>query len=317
MLLLRVPAKNFFFFLCWPLLFSATILLSAYGFACGHPLLYFNITYCTLVVVLLILEMYFPFSSSWCSPDGQNWVNIAHTLNNKGIVQLLVIFSGILGISDYITSVSSPSDTVWPRNLPIALQVVMVCIIAEFMLYWVHRITHLYDFLWRFHSIHHSVIKLWVINTGRFHFMDSLMKISAVMLVLIVLGTPMEVLQWFIMITAYIGVMTHCNVDMRSGFLSYIFNTPEVHRWHHSRNPEEGNNNYGENIVLWDHLFGTYFRPLDKQPPVNIGIDDTMPASFMHQVLYPFRRAHYRTLDSENRLMTSKYITKSRLCNEQ
>jgi len=46
---------------------------------------------------------------------------------------------------------------------------------------------------------------------------------------------------------------------MRFGVLNYLFNTPGLHRWHHSRDQREGNKNYGENLMIWDLIFRTYF----------------------------------------------------------
>jgi sterol desaturase/sphingolipid hydroxylase (fatty acid hydroxylase superfamily) len=76
---------------------------------------------------------------------------------------------------------------------------------------------------------------------------------------------------------------------MRFGPLSWIFNTPSLHRWHHSRDIKEGNKNYGENLMLWDQLFGTYFNP-PRRPPVNIGINEYMPPGFLQQLAHPFKR---------------------------
>ena len=75
---------------------------------------------------------------------------------------------------------------------------------------------------------------------------------------------------------------------MRFGVLNYIFNTPVVHRWHHSRIPEEGNTNYGENLMLYDVLLRTFYLP-KRRPPANIGIDQPMPANFTGQLAQPFR----------------------------
>src|SRR5690606_14173928 len=103
-----------------------------------------------------------------------------------------------------------------------------------------------WNFLWRFHSVHHSVGKLWIVNTGRFHFMDSLIKIVVSMVILVALGAPMEAIKWLMAVTAFVGMLTHCNVEMRFGppgifSLSWWFNTPELHRWHHSRRLRESN----------------------------------------------------------------------------
>ena len=95
---------------------------------------------------------------------------------------------------------------------------------------------------------------------------------------------------WASIVTAFVGLLTHCNVEMRFGPISYVFSTPGVHRWHHSMDLREGNKNYGENVVIWDLLFGTYFNE-DRRPPANIGIPEYMPPRFIHQLLWPFLSA--------------------------
>jgi sterol desaturase/sphingolipid hydroxylase (fatty acid hydroxylase superfamily) len=57
------------------------------------------------------------------------------------------------------------------------------------------------------------------------------------------------------------GLFQHSNCDVRLGWLNYVVSGPEVHRWHHSRRVEESNHNYAHSFVVWDLLFGTYFRP--------------------------------------------------------
>ena len=74
---------------------------------------------------------------------------------------------------------------------------------------------------------------------------------------------------------------------MRFGPLNYLVNTPALHRWDHSRDPSEGNRNYGENLMLFDLLLGTFLCPA-RRPPVDIGIVGDMPASFGAQLLAPF-----------------------------
>ena len=80
-------------------------------------------------------------------------------------------------------------------------------VVAEFGLYWAHRIAHEWKPLWRFHAVHHSVIRLWIVNTGRFHFVDSLKSIVLGMVILLALGAPMEVLIWLSAVTAFVGTM--------------------------------------------------------------------------------------------------------------
>lgn len=234
-----------------------------------------------------------PHEPSWNEDDGQTFANIAHTLSSKGTVQTVVIFSTAIGLAGLITPVAGSGygfwPDLWPREWPMAAQVIMGVIIAEFGLYWAHRLAHEWEPLWHFHAVHHSVTRLWVVNTGRFHFIDSVLSIALAMGIMMALGAPMEVLVWLSAITAFIGMLTHCNIEMRFGPISWIFNTPGLHRWHHSRDISEGNKNYGENLMLWDQLFGTYYNP-NRRPPENIGIDDYMPPAFLGQIAFPFKR---------------------------
>jgi sterol desaturase/sphingolipid hydroxylase (fatty acid hydroxylase superfamily) len=56
----------------------------------------------------------------------------------------------------------------------------------------------------------------------------------------------------------------------------------------------EGNKNYGENLMLWDLIFGTYFDDKTRRPPAEIGIRESMPAKFLDQIAAPFRWRHYQ-----------------------
>lgn len=280
--------RTFISYLLWPLLFGGCLIATAYGFSIDKPILTFNLAYLGLAISLLILERMMPHEKTWQEGDGQTWPNIAHTLASKGTVQGLLVFGGIIGLTSLITPAEETGYGIWPRELPMPLQIILGVIIAEFGLYWAHRAAHEWYPLWRFHAVHHSVTRLWVINTGRFHFVDSVVSIALAIAILLAIGAPLEVVTWLSAITAYIGMLTHCNVEMRFGFISWIFNTPGLHRWHHSRVLAEGNKNYCENVMIWDHVFKTFFNP-DRRPPANIGIKENMPDKFIDQIAWPFK----------------------------
>lgn len=300
--------------LVWPFLFVSCMGATAYGFSLDDPYLpfiFFNGAYAFLIISLLWLERVMPHETKWHRPDGQNLANIAHTLTSKGTSQILLAVNAYIG-----ASIATGGDSgllgvqIWPSHWPLYAQVILAVVGSEFMLYWAHRSAHEIPFIWRFHAIHHSVEKLWIVNTGRFHFMDSLYSIILGMIPLIALGASMDVVMWLGAVTAFIGMLTHCNVEMRFGPLSWIFNTPELHRWHHSKRLREGNTNYGENIMLWDMVFGTYFKE-DRRPPVNIGITTYMPEKFTEQFLWPFlSEAQKSTIEAKRKPMAEAVAEK-------
>jgi sterol desaturase/sphingolipid hydroxylase (fatty acid hydroxylase superfamily) len=113
---------------------------------------------------------------------------------------------------------------------------------------------------------------------------------------LVALGCPEEVFFLFALFDAVFGMLQHANIDFRLGPLNWIFSMAEPHRWHHSRTLVEANSNYGSNLILWDHVFGTFFMPTEREPPREIGIADMphFPAGYLAHLAAPFRWAALR-----------------------
>lgn len=269
----------------WPLLFCSSVGLIYAGMRTGHDVAAFNITYLTLALSIALLERVMPHEEAWLENDGQMGPDLAHTLLNKGIAQVIITFVAFMGIADALAPTGA---SLWPADWPLTVQTALGLVIVEFGLYWKHRLAHEWPWLWRFHAVHHSVTRLWFFNTGRFHLVDTMTGLMVGMPVLLLLGAPRDVLLMVSAITAVVGMLTHCNIEMRCGPLNYIFNTPTLHRWHHSKVLAEGNRNYGENLVLFDLLFGSYFNASDRRPPRDIGIQHDMPATFLGQLKVPF-----------------------------
>jgi sterol desaturase/sphingolipid hydroxylase (fatty acid hydroxylase superfamily) len=271
-------------YMLWPGLMMVCLAGTEVAMSLGHGVLGFNLIYVGLALTLAVLERYMPHERDWLAQDGQMKADLAHTLLNKGFVQVIVVVSTITGFAH---TVGSSGLQLWPAAWPLVPQIMLGLVIMEFGLYWKHRLSHEKAWLWPFHAVHHSVLRLWFFNTGRFHVVDTVMSLLFSLPLMFLLGAPNDIFSWLAAITAFIGVLTHCNVEMRCGFLTLLFNTPSLHRWHHSRDLSEGNKNYGENITLFDHLFGTYFYAY-RRPPANIGISESMPADFIGQLKAPF-----------------------------
>lgn len=286
--------STFLDYALWPLLFLSAVTITGIGMAQNQGQLYFNFAYFSLALTLFILERLRPHAQEWLPSDGQEWADMGHTLLTKSFVQILAITVTLLGITHLMGNTGGLG--IWPEHWPVWAQVILGLVVAELGLYWGHRLAHEWPLLWRFHAVHHSVKKLWFFNTGRFHFVDTLKSVLLSLILLALAGAPESVLMWFGAITAYIGLLTHCNIRMRSGWLKYLFNTPTLHRWHHSTDLHEGNKNYGENLVIWDLLFGTFYDDEKRQPPINIGINDAMPKKFLGQLTTPF---HWEKFQSE------------------
>jgi sterol desaturase/sphingolipid hydroxylase (fatty acid hydroxylase superfamily) len=286
-------------YILWPAIFAGALGITYVGYSHGHEVYGFLVAYLCVALSLFILERARPHERQWLRKDGQMAPDLAHTLLTKVMVEVCIITLTTVGIMKGTENFQSTGF--WPGIWPMPAQVLLGLVVLEFGLYWAHRLGHEWMLFWRFHALHHSSVRLWFFNTGRFHFVDTIKSMLFGMPILILAGAPGVVFFWGSSITAFIGILTHCNVQMRFGWLNYVFNTPVLHRWHHSMDLREGNKNYGENLVCWDLLFGTFFDDAERRPPAEIGIKEAMPRTFYQQLAAPFIWKRYQQRASAER----------------
>ena len=68
----------------------------------------------------------------------------------------------------------------------------------------------------------------------------------------------------------------------------------DLHRWHHSIEIGQSNNNYGNNLIIFDRFFGTYFHPERQIDPnqhiEEIGLQNPdYPQDYLGQLSAPFK----------------------------
>ena len=276
-------------FTLWPLLCGGGLIGTWLALRSGRPVLWFNMVYLSVALAIGVFERLMPYARTWHEPDGETLNDIAHTMLSKGLVQIVAALGASfpLWLATFAQPLLASGAGIWPSHWPLFPQVALGLFVAEFGLYWAHRLAHERLALWRFHALHHSVVRLWVVNTGRFHIVDSLLKAGLSQIPLYLLGAPLPVYLWIGAVTAFTGLLTHCNIDVRTGWFDRVFSTPRLHRWHHSRRLSEGNTNYGENVVVWAQVFGTYFNP-PRPSSIDIGISGEIAQGFLRQLAQPF-----------------------------
>jgi sterol desaturase/sphingolipid hydroxylase (fatty acid hydroxylase superfamily) len=184
-------------------------------------------------------------------------------------------------------------DTVVPiafraaiRSQPLWLQGVEVIFLSDLFIYWAHRLQHRVEFLWRFHSIHHSAEHLDWLAAHREHPLDSIYTMGIINLPAFVLGFPLETLAGLLAFRGVWAIYIHSNVRLPIGPLRFLIGAPELHHWHHARERDAGN--YANISPLMDLIFGTYRCP--PQEPERLGVSEAMPKTYLGHMLHPFRR---------------------------
>jgi sterol desaturase/sphingolipid hydroxylase (fatty acid hydroxylase superfamily) len=252
-----------------------------------------NAPYLAVAVVagiVVALEALIPYRRSW-APD---WTAIRNDALFLGAIGMLLPF----GLSWFVVSVASPYlgsgstalAALWPHQLGQWTQLALMLVSAELLRYWLHVAAHNIPVLWRLHAIHHSPDKLYWLNVGRFHPLEKALQFLLDALGFIILGVPEDVLALYFVFYATNGFFQHSNIDARYGVLNYLVSSAELHRWHHSRRVEESNNNYGNNLIVWDLVFRTWFLPPDRHVG-RLGLTNpNYPAGFFRQMSAPFNR---------------------------
>jgi sterol desaturase/sphingolipid hydroxylase (fatty acid hydroxylase superfamily) len=160
--------------------------------------------------------------------------------------------------------------------------------LADGLRYWLHRWAHEWELLWRFHAVHHAPQKLYWLNVGRFHPVDKGLQVLLDTLPFLLLGVSEDVLAFYVVCYAINGFFQHCNIDVRLGILNYMISGPELHRWHHSMVKHESNHNYGNNLIIWDLLFGTWHLPPERMVRDLGLVNRAYPSAFLQQMTAPF-----------------------------
>lgn len=187
----------------------------------------------------------------------------------------------------------------WPHAWPLPAQLLLSWVVVELFAYWPHRWLHEVPWLWRLHATHHSAERLYWLNAMRAHPLEHVFRSCFSMLPLALAGASAELLALQAISDAVIGLFQHANVDFRLGPLNYVFSAAPVHRWHHSRSRAEADHDYGDNFVFWDLVFGTYYRPREREvEALGIAGLDAFPSGYFSQLLAPLR---WRNIEEESR----------------
>jgi sterol desaturase/sphingolipid hydroxylase (fatty acid hydroxylase superfamily) len=157
----------------------------------------------------------------------------------------------------------------------------------------VHILLHRVPWLWEFHKVHHSVEEMGFAAHLRYHWMETLLYKSILYIPLAMIGFGLD--DFFIVhaTAIVIGHLNHANLYLPLGPLKYIFNSPQMHIWHHSYALPEGKKgiNYGLSLSIWDYIFKTDHIPYDgRDIPLGFKDVEKYPGGFLDQMIHPFRK---------------------------
>jgi sterol desaturase/sphingolipid hydroxylase (fatty acid hydroxylase superfamily) len=178
----------------------------------------------------------------------------------------------------------------WPK-------VIASLILLDLIIYWQHRVFHLFPALWRVHRMHHTDTDFDVTTALRFHPVEILLSVLIKGFFIIFLGAPVFAVIAFEIILNGSAMFNHSNIRIPlwlDRIIRAIVVTPDMHRIHHSVDNSEYNRNFGFALSLWDRLFASYAeQPAESHETMPIGLDifnQPIEARLDRLVTQPFRK---------------------------
>ena len=173
-------------------------------------------------------------------------------------------------------------------GLPWWLRIPIWLIVADFVLYWLHRSMHQTSWLWALHKIHHSQTELNPLTTWRVHWLEFLYLNTGAFVTGMVLGDMQALHPIAIALLAASQFAQHSDIDWTYGPVGRLIVSPRFHARHHSTAAEDLNTNFGSLLVIWDRLFGTARMVSGRAPGYGlVAAEDNVPKSFFLQLLFP------------------------------
>ncbi|MFZ5667603.1 MAG: sterol desaturase family protein [Pseudomonadota bacterium] len=234
------------------------------------------------VVFVQCLEFVFERHAGW----RMNWREFATDLFYFGF------FFFVIGwLSD--TLINSPLrelkeawgiGTPWLAELPYLLQALIALFLFKLGQYWMHRAMHNWTPLWLTHAPHHHLTQL---NAMKGYIGNPIELFLISIGVIALLDINLDALFASITVGSAIAIYAHANVRADPPiWYGFFFTTIRNHSLHHTATSYEDTRcNYGNSVIFWDRLFGTY----KEGESAIVGQDDRKRLSIREQWLFPLR----------------------------
>jgi len=247
---------------------------------------YFSVA--TAALIIAWLEFKIPYRRDWFPTSSEVFVDAIFLMLPQLTFSLILKISFLVLLIPVFKENGLTLNHWWPSDWGFWYQFLLMMMVVELFRYCSHRLFHTFSPLWRVHAVHHSITSLYSVSVVRFHPLEKISHFLADTVPLLLLGVHEELALTYLIFYLIHSLFQHGNVDVRLGWLNYIVTGPEVHRWHHSKKIEESNANYGNNLAVWDVIFGTFFWPKkDRVGAIGL-VNVNYPMGFRGLIKAPF-----------------------------
>jgi sterol desaturase/sphingolipid hydroxylase (fatty acid hydroxylase superfamily) len=223
------------------------------------------------------------------------WVDLVWYTVIQSFVLKIVIFDYIIyPIQHHI----SWQGLQFFRSWTVTEQVLFFLVTHDLYIYLFHRLQHSSKILWRTHEAHHSSKEVDFLAGSRSHAFEIIINQTIEFAPIIILGADPAVIPVKALLDAIFGMFIHANINVKLGKLKYIFNSPQLHLWHHANYRQVFHANFSTKFAIWDYLLGTAYDPGYKpgNQPENWGLYYDYPKDYFLQHAFSVKRFDEKSL---------------------
>lgn len=159
---------------------------------------------------------------------------------------------------------------------------ILLFVATDLVWYWYHRLAHEINAFWAVHVVHHQSEDFNYTVSARITVFQAMVR-SGFWSVLPLIGFPPEMIVTLLLIHGLYPFFIHTQVLGRWGWFEKVLVTPTHHGIHHASNPEYLDKNYGDVLIIWDKMFGTFAKE-DKNVEIVYGLTKPLNShSFLWQ----------------------------------
>jgi sterol desaturase/sphingolipid hydroxylase (fatty acid hydroxylase superfamily) len=132
-------------------------------------------------------------------------------------------------------------------------------IILDFFDYWRHRLSHVFNWWYALHAVHHAQRQMTFWSDDRNHLLDDLIAFTWFMAIGLLIGIPPMQFPLLVLLLRLLESFSHANTRVAFGWLGErLLISPRFHRAHHGVTAAGLDSvNYGAILPWWDMIFGT------------------------------------------------------------
>jgi len=223
--------------------------------------------YAVGVPIILLMIACEALVSSW---KQYNFYESADTLGTLGLLVGNIVIGGLCKGAVLVFSLYLYQFSLWDLNamLPVWALWLLTFLAIDLVFYCYHRCSHRVRMLWAIHMNHHCSEEMNFVVAFRQAWFGPVSKIPF-FAVLPLLGFDPTITVVAGVVATLWGVVGHTRWINTLGPLEWVLNTPSHHRVHHGSNAEYIDKNYGNLLIIWDRMFGTFAQ---ERAPVVYGL---------------------------------------------